>query len=275
MAAATNPTDPSHRTSADDGALQAPPAAEGRMGQSAGGTLDRPAELRKAPWRQWTVPLTVLAELLYRDAATPYRAAKKFGLRQWVIAQVRDFLTKGAWFAADLDVERTIRFNTAYLLRRSQFVEHRRQTHQGRELDGAALAHLLGLRTGASALGFFDVWGQFLRRLAEDLVEAARDGHAGDVRWTVAEQFLDRAVAPRSRKLRRLDAEAADLARSPLAMAPVSLTAGVRRIQFVLSGLMSADPAVVAATVHSWQAERLLDGESCGLPDWAVDLSDL
>jgi hypothetical protein len=245
------------------------------MGQSAGGTLDMPAELRKAPWRQWTVPLTVLAELLYRDAGTPYRAAKKFGLRQWVIAQVRDFLTKGAWFAAELDVERTIRFNTAYLQRRAQFIEHRRQAHQGRQLDGAALAQLLGLPAVAGTLGFFDVWRYFLRQLADDLVEAARDGHAEDVRWTLAEQFLDQAVAPRSRKLHQLSSGEAEPARATADVGPVSFTGGVHRIQFVLFGLMSADPAVVAATAQSWQAQRLLDGDICGLPDWAGDLSDL
>lgn len=275
MAAAIKPTDLSHRISADDGAPQVGSADGGQMNQSAGGPLGLAEDQRKAPWRQWTVPLTVLAELLYRDAATPYRAAKKFGLRQWVIAQVRDFLTKGAWFAADLDVERTIRFNTAYLQRRAQFIEHRRQAHQGRQLDGAALAKLLGLPAVAATLGFFDVWRYFLRQLADDLVEAARDGHAEDVRWTLAEQFLDQAVAPRSRKLRQLSLGEAEQSRSAADMGPVSFTGGIRRIQFVLCGLMSADPALAAATAHSWQAQRLLDGDICGLPDWAGDLSDL
>jgi hypothetical protein len=242
--------------------------------------LDKPfsrcsSSRSRQPWSNWPVPLTVLAELLYRDSGTPYRAAKKFGLREWLSSQVRCFLTQGAWFAGDLDLERAIRFNTAYLVRRAQFVEHRRGMHRGQALDGTALAKLLGLPETSAIQGFFDVWRGFVGSLAEELVLAARDSHAGEVPWVRAEQFLDRAVAPRPRKLGQAASKGPPGGVGDQDAGLVSLTSGLQRFQFLLQGLSSSDPAVVLETLNSWQARRLFDKDDCGLPAWGHDLGDL
>lgn len=123
-----------------------------------------------------------MAELLYRDTGSPYHMSKRYGLKNWLTAQVRDFLTKGAWFCVELDLERSIRFNVAYLERRAEFVLKRRRKHWGKRPGAHALATVLGIKPIDSQCTCVEVWTTFLHRVADELVEATRDGWCEDLR---------------------------------------------------------------------------------------------
>jgi hypothetical protein len=206
----------------------------------------------------WPVPLTVLGELLHRHNATPYKACRRWGMRNWILAQVREFLTRGAEYCLELDLERTIRFNAGYLEKRAQFVLARRRSHRGRSLDGQALAEVLGMRH-QPVTDFCSVWVRYVGQVADDLVYATRDGHAEDVAWKAAEEYLDKVVAPRARSLSKFNAAPDRLVDSQWVDEPVSVLGGYRRIHRILDGLGSPDPAVVAAMLGSWDVLRLRD----------------
>jgi hypothetical protein len=206
----------------------------------------------------WPVPLTVLGELLHRHNATPYKACRRWGMRNWILAQVREFLTRGAEYCLELDLERTIRFNAGYLEKRARFVLARRRSHRGRVLDGEALAEVLGM-SHEPAMDFCSVWVRYVGQVADDLVYATRDGHAEDIVWKAAEEYLDKVVAPRARSLSKFNAAPDRLVQSQWADEPVSMLGGCRRINRILDGLGSPDPAVAAAMLGSWDVLRLRD----------------
>lgn len=227
--------------------------------------LRRNGRARSQPW---PVPLTVLAELLYLDIASPYRAAKRFGLRNWLTAQVRAYLTRGAAFCVELDLERSIRFNAAYLARRAEFVLARKRVHRGCGPDGGKLAEVLGVQSAVADASFLEVWLQFVADVADELVEVSNFGHIEDVSWADAERYIDRVVAPRPRNLRRAGATPATLSAREQLRQPLSVLGGYRRHRRILEGLASGDPAVVAATLDSWQCRRMQIPSMCGDEDW-------
>ena len=244
---------------------------------------DRPDESQRktAPTRQprkapeaWPVPLTVIADLLYRNTATPYKAARQFGLGNWVAAQVREYLTKGAWFCQELDLERAIRFNAAYLKRRADFVLARRDRHTDRALDGGVLARELGVDTRSCGTGFYAVWIAFIDGVAEELVFAIQNGHVEDVLWADAEQYLDNQVAPRPRALARFHATPEQPPQTEPSDVPLNLIGGIARLNRVMDGVASPDPDVRDAMLNSWDLHRL---RHCDLPetDWDGEFADL
>jgi hypothetical protein len=204
--------------------------------------------------KPWPVPLTVFAELLMRDPATPYRAAKKFGLRNWVRAQVRAALTKGAFHILELDLHRAIRLNAHLLKSHARVVVARRDLHSGWELDGRALADVLGIDC---AIGdFYDVWGRYIDVVMAGLLDAVRSGYIEDVQWAKAERYLDRTVSPRPRALTRYGASP-DRSPARTVEGPLVLTGGVHRIRRLLRALTSSNPQVVQQALHSWDLGHL------------------
>lgn len=236
--------------------------------------LRRNGRARSQPW---PVPLTTMAELLYLDIASPYRAAKRFGLRNWLTAQVRAFLTQGAAYCVELDLERSIRFNAAYLTRRAAFVLERRRVHRGgaAALDGCKLAEVLGLQGTGAGTGFLTVWLRFIDNIADDLVEVSKSGHIEDVRWADAERYIDRAVAPRPRNLRQAGATPAALVRRDFMPEPLSCRGGYRRMKRILDALTSPDPLLVAATLRSWECARVVIPSVCGDEDWDAEFDEM
>ena len=222
---------------------------------------------RRAAPRPWPVPLTVLAELLYRDTCTPYRAAERFGLQVWVRAQVREFLTKGGFHCQELDLERAIRFNAALLEKRARFVLLRRDAHLSRQVDGVQLAQVVDVYGTWTSDDSLVVWKTFIDRVADELVDASRSGHVEDTSWASAERYLDQHVAPRIRQLRHADPDA----ERPRPF----MRGGYRRMARVLDGLTSSDPETVQKTLKSWDCARLTAPE---LPDptgWEDHVHDL
>lgn len=220
--------------------------------------------------RPWPLPLTVVAELLGLSTAAPYKAAARWGLRNWMCAQVRDQLTRGSNHCADLDLERTIRFNASAMAVRTEFVLARRADHRAAVLDAVVLARVLGLRNLPDGTSFGSAWVTFVDCLADDLVDAANGVQANDVRWAIAERYLDGAVAPRVKVLGRSGAApGVPFARQHSATVPLNLLSGHRRLRKILDGLGSPDPTIVAQTLASWDVQRMLGNRwALGDTDW-------
>ncbi len=221
------------------------------------------AKKRRATRQVAPFPLTVLAELLGCHAATPYGAAKKFRLAVWVRSRVREQLTVGAGYAVGVEMERAVRFRRAELERHARFVLALRADHQGKPLDGVALATALEMPSWRSGPDFKVVWLTYVGALAEELVGMCRLGNLEDLPRRKAEAYLDQTVAPRVRSLRRVDPDA----ESPLP----NRFGGLRRTWRIVNGLTSANPEVVTATLRSWEVERLnwLDApDPSGWEEW-------
>jgi len=214
----------------------------------------------------WPVALSVFADLLGSDTATPYRAAKKFGLRPWLFAQVRGRLTKSAWYCAELDLERAIRFNASILVQQARLALARRATHRGRRVDPEVLASALGVQGAWFGGSTLDVWTAYITNTAEQLVEAVRFGHVEDVRLAKAERYLDDLVGPRPRTLSRRAAAA-----PPTDVVPPNPAGGARRIKRILDGIGSGDPSVRAATLSSWDVMRLVHPDVPDTMDWVYE----
>lgn len=221
------------------------------------------------------MPLTVIAQLLYLDAASPYRPAKKYGLRNWLTSQVRGFLTRGAAHCVELDLERAIRFNEAYLIRRADFVLGRKQEHRGKPLDGKSFAEILGLSPACGNITFQHAWQLFISSLANELVDISRSGYIEDVAWPDAERYLDQAVVPRTRKLRATGVTADQDYVAKAMMEPLSLQGGYRRFKRILDGLTSKDPKVVEAMEKSWVYLRFAIPSICSDDDWHEQMAAL
>ncbi len=194
--------------------------------------------------REFPVPLTVLAELLGRHKTTPYRADEKFGLVPWLHAQVRTQLALGAWYARELDLEATIRFNQEKLCIHGTFVLERRRTHVGRPLDGDALCDVIGMPAKYRDSNFFGAWSGFIGWIADTLIAACREGHLEDAEWRDAERFLDQRVGPGVRRLRTYDPDADEL--------PAFGRGGYRRFKRLVDEVTSNDPERQRAALGSW-----------------------
>ena len=222
------------------------------------------AAKRRRPRQTHSVPLIVISELLGCSASRPYAAVRIFGLPLWARARLRERLTQGANYAFGAQLERSIRFNAFEMERHAKFVLALRGDHQGRRIDGVALAGALGLAPHPDALA---VWLSLVTRLAEELLDAVEYGHLEDLPWAKAERFLDIAVVPRVRKLASTDLSA----EPPLP----NVFGGYKRVKRVREGLASKDPDVVKRTLKGSDFARLRFKEIPDLweswPDGAVD----
>ena len=204
--------------------------------------------MRRAPRQSHPVPLTMISELLNCDASSPYTAVARFGLPLWVRARLRERLTSGAHYGFDAQIERTVRFNAVELERHARFVLALRSRHQGKQVDGVALAKALAMPAHLTHPDALTVWLTFLTQLVGELLDAVEYGHLEDMPWSKAERFLDLAVVPRVRKLATTDMTAEPLP---------NFYGGIRRVKRVLEGLGSKDPDVVRRTLQSWDYARL------------------
>jgi hypothetical protein len=175
-----------------------------------------------------------------------------------------------------LDLEKTIRFNASALAVRAEFVLARREEHRASEPDAAALAGVLGLVNLPQGSSFRAAWVTYVDCVADDLVDAANGAQADDVRWEIAERYLDGAVAPRVKVLGKSGAApGVPFARKHNAAVPLNLLSGHSRLRKILDGLTSPDPAVVATTLASWDLQRLLGNRwALGDTDWQERQAD-
>jgi hypothetical protein len=203
-------------------------------------------------------PLAVLSELLGCDISSPYRGVKRCGLVPWLRARVREQLTRGAHYAVGLDIERTLQMNAQQLRQRAQFALELRRGHQGRRLDGNALAAALGMYESDD--DFLVVWLAYVDRLAAELIATARDGNLEDLPWRKAEHYIDQMVSPRVRTLRRVDPDA------PLPLP--NRFGGLKRMRRLADELAAQGPDEDGLVSLSWESARLLDPD---LPDPLFD----
>jgi hypothetical protein len=209
------------------------------------------------------VPLPLIAELLGCHAATPYAAAKRFGLALWIKAKLREQLTRGAGYAVGLELEQTVRFNLGLLERHASLVLSMRGYHSVVRSLGSELAVLLSVP--ASDEPFDTVWIWHLQQLADELVAGSRSGHLEDLPRHKAEAYLDHTVIPRVRSLGRVD-QRADVTPNHYG--------GLKRVRRVLDGLTSRDPEVVRATAQGWEAARLFNPRVPDPHGWGLTLEE-
>ena len=224
------------------------------------------AAKRRGPRQRYDVPLPLIAELLGCHAATPYAGSKRFGLAVWIKAKLRGQLTRGAGYAAELQYERTIRFNAGLLERHARFVLGMRGYHPAVVSSGEALARLLGVPVVGE--GFHTVWVWHLQQLADELVEGSRDGHLEDLPTCKAEAYIDHVVIPRVRLLERVDRRAD--------VVP-NLFGGLKRLRRLHEGLTSQDPEVVRQTLLAWDGARVKFSDvpdQLGWEDWPDGAED-
>ena len=205
---------------------------------------------------------------MFLDAASPYRPVKQYGLRNWLTAQVRSFLTRGAGYCVELDLERTIRFKAAELGAQAEFVLARRRDHRCRRLDANRLASVLGLLMLCPEPGFLQVWLRFIDEVADELVSTCKSGYIEDVSWAAAERYLDKAVAPRTRVLKKAGASPTSPVAPQAMEQPLTMLGGYRRFKRVLDGLTSADPEVVQQIEQNWRLLRFAVPSICDDVDW-------
>lgn len=239
------PANPSHR------AYYRPPA-RWRLPPPAPLRRSKAAK-RRAPRKDYGVSLVVVAELLDCNASSPYAAVARFGLALWVRSRLREQLTRGARYAFDAQLERTVKFNAHELERHARFVLAVRGDHQGSRVDGVALASALGVTAHPDAL---PVWLSLVACIAGELLDAIEYSHLEDMPWAKAERYLDLAVVPRVRKLSTTDPTAEPPAPNPYG--------GYRRVKRVLDGITSDDPDVVKRTLQGSDFARVRFGQ---IPD--------
>lgn len=151
------------------------------------------------------VPATILADLLGRDRSSATVGARRYGLANWVDAQIRTVLTEQVdwrdYWGAVLTVER----NLDKLLLRADLVSNRPRSHSRRQpvRDAHALAQLFGLqRLMRCRLSFFSVWTTHMRQVADAIVKAGSWAVAGILSARALERCIDEVVCPRARMLR-------------------------------------------------------------------------